>query len=88
MRVSERQRASGYKRPAWPGNAIDVAQATIRSPVISSITPWGSARSTADSEAPLANGAAHADRLRPQDVDGVLGEEQTGQSPARVVASG
>src|SRR5262245_52761513 len=31
MRASERQRASGQKRPAWPGNAVAVT-ATLRQP--------------------------------------------------------
>src|SRR5215510_9734577 len=30
MRASERQRASGQQRPAWPGNAMNGAQAMIR----------------------------------------------------------
>src|SRR5262245_17656877 len=39
-------------------------------------------------ETQLANRAPHADRLRPQDVDGVLGEEQSRERAAGIVAAG
>src|SRR5215510_610709 len=38
MRASERQRASGQQRPAWPGNAMNGAQAMIRTLVDSGVT--------------------------------------------------